>query len=221
MGKSFFAWDGPLIRFFTMAGKLIILSLLWLVACLPVVTVGLATTALYYTTVKVVRCDSGYLFQEYLGAFKREWKQGILFSVIYIVLYAVLWIDFQVWTSRATVQGLLLSIVCLVLIVITTMSACYLFPLISRFELSFGDAIKTAFFLTFRYLPSSIGMFLMVAISVEFVTSSHYFVLFLPGFAAMGISVLLERIFRRMIPEPEEGERQWFDGEDKEEDDAE
>lgn len=221
MGKSFFAWDGPLIRFFTMAGKLIILSLLWLVSCVPVVTVGLATTALYYTTVKVVRRDNGYLFQEYLGAIKREWKQGILFSVIYIVLYAVLYLDYMVWTDRTSLQGLLLGIVCLVLIVITTMSACYLFPLISRFELSFGDALKTAFFLTFRYLPSSIGMFLMVAISVELVNYSNYFVLFLPGFAIMGISVLVERIFRSMIPEPEEGDRQWFDGEDKEEDDAE
>ncbi len=221
MGRSFFSWDGPLIRFFGTAGKLIILSFVWLVTCVPIVTVGLSTTALYYTVVKVVRRDNGYLLREFFGAMRREWKQGLLFSVMYILLYIILYFDYLLWTEKVSVVGLLSGIVCIVLIVIVTMSACYLFPLISRFELSIGDAVKTAFFLTFRYLPSSVAMFLMVAISAELISSSGYFVLFLPGFATMGISVFVERIFKGMIPEPEMGERQWFDGEDKEEEDAE
>ena len=50
----------------------LLLCLLYLLSCLPVITIGAATTALYYTTHKVLRCDRSYLWKEY----KRAWKEN-------------------------------------------------------------------------------------------------------------------------------------------------
>ncbi len=194
-----------------------IVSFVWLIACIPVVTVGLATIAMYYSVVKVVRYERGYVLTEFLSALKREWKQGILFSILYIAAYALLYLDYLVWDTYESAQGLILSCVCIVIVVIVTATACYLFPLLSRFELSFRDTVKMTAFLAFRYLPTTVVLLLIVAASVIMVSANYAFILFVPGVAAMLSSVLLEKIFRRLTPEPEEGQRQWYDGEDKEE----
>ena len=45
----------PLFSFLNLLGQLILLSILWTVCCLPIITVGASTVALYYTVVKVLR----------------------------------------------------------------------------------------------------------------------------------------------------------------------
>lgn len=57
--NKIFGHDTFFFRFMNQAGNVIIASLLWLVGCLPVVTIGTSTIALYYTTVKSVRRGRG------------------------------------------------------------------------------------------------------------------------------------------------------------------
>lgn len=220
MNKTFFSWEGSLISILNQAGKLIVLSILWMVSCIPIVTFGLASTALYYTVVKVVRHDRGYLFKEYFGTLRREWRQGIAFSLIYLMGFVILYLDFMVWSEQPTVSALIFSIVCIVIAALWSVSACYVFSLISRFEMSFVDVIKTSWFLTFRYLPTSVVLLLILFVTVECIFASIYFLPILPGVAAFCMSFLVERIFVKMIPKPEEGEEQWFDDNGEEENDA-
>ncbi len=220
MNKTMFSWEGSLISFLSQVGKLIVLSILWIVSCIPVVTFGLASTALYYTVVKVVRHDRGYVFGEFFGALRREWRQGIAFSLIYLMGFVILYLDFMVWSEQPKLSALIFSIVCIVIAALWSVSACYVFSLISRFEMSFVDVIKTAWFLMFRYLPTSVGLLLILFLSVECVFASIYFLPIVPGVAAFCMSFLVERIFVKMIPEPEEGEEQWFDDYNEEEEDA-
>ena len=45
------------------------LNLLWFVCSLPVVTIGAATTALYYTSLKVIRGEESSLTQQFFHSF--------------------------------------------------------------------------------------------------------------------------------------------------------
>ena len=45
--RSFFDMDSPVMQAMNKLGSVILMSLLWLVCCLPVVTIGAATAALY------------------------------------------------------------------------------------------------------------------------------------------------------------------------------
>ena len=56
----------------------LLLCLLYLLSCLPIITIGAATTALYYTTHKVLRCDRSYLWKEYKRAWKENFKQATI-----------------------------------------------------------------------------------------------------------------------------------------------
>ncbi len=220
MNKTFLSWEGSLVSFLNQVGKLIVLSILWIVSSIPLVTFGLSSTALYYAVVKAVRHDVGYVFGEYFGAFRREWRQGIAFSLIYLIGFVILYLDFMVWSEEPKLSALIFSIVCIVIAALWSVSACYVFSLISRFEMSFVDVMKTSWFLMFRYLPTSVVLLLILFASVECVFASIYFLPIVPGVAAFCISFLMERIFGKMIPEPEAGEEQWFDDYDEEEEDA-
>ena len=55
MFSGIFNYDNPIWRFIGKFCDVMILNVLWLVCFIPVVTVGAATTAVYYVTLKLVR----------------------------------------------------------------------------------------------------------------------------------------------------------------------
>ena len=67
------------------------LSIFWIALCLPVVTIGPATAALYYTVVKVFRhkSDDG-AFGMYWKAFVQNLRRGIPATLIFIPVMLLL-----------------------------------------------------------------------------------------------------------------------------------
>ena len=73
MGKIFH-WDSPLMRFMMLITNLICLNVLWLLCCLPVVTAGAATAAMYSVLfLYITKQDDGVL-KPYFKAFKENFK---------------------------------------------------------------------------------------------------------------------------------------------------
>ena len=71
-----FRYDGLLFRFINKMVDAVGLSLLWLITSLPLITMGAATTALYYTTHKVIHYDRGRVWPEYWKCFLSGFKQA-------------------------------------------------------------------------------------------------------------------------------------------------
>lgn len=53
-----FQIDGPVVSFFSFLCDMIILNILWIICCIPIVTIGPATIAAHYVAMKLVR-DEG------------------------------------------------------------------------------------------------------------------------------------------------------------------
>ena len=64
MGEIF-GLDGGIMKFLSKVSDICIISILWLICCLPIVTIGASTTAAYYTMVKVVKREIGTLHKEF------------------------------------------------------------------------------------------------------------------------------------------------------------
>ena len=58
---KFFSLENPIWKFIGNLADFFLLSCLWYLCCLPVVTAGAATTALYYVTLKMARGQEGQL----------------------------------------------------------------------------------------------------------------------------------------------------------------
>ena len=88
-----FNWDNIV---FQMLGKLVDcvwVSILWVICCIPVFTIGASTTALYYTVHKSIRGDRGYTTRTFFGAFRDNFKAATLPYLIWLAVMIVLSCD--------------------------------------------------------------------------------------------------------------------------------
>lgn len=76
------------------------LNVLFVITCIPVVTIGPALTALYSTVFAYNDHEDINLHREYLKRFKREFLPGLLSSIIFLVLAALIIFGFA-WITYA------------------------------------------------------------------------------------------------------------------------
>ena len=199
-----FRYDGFLFRFINKTVDAVGLSLLWLITSLPLITMGAATTALYYTTHKVIHYDRGRVWPEYwkcfLSSFKQATPLGLLMQVLIYLLGVNAYCSYMmVMSGNATLWIFLAVLIPLVLIL---MWAVYLFPLVARFHSTTKAVMKNSLLIALWNLPLTlllVGLFVACIAVVAFVPLSFTY---MPVTYMLLSSVILEKIFPKyMTPE--------------------
>lgn len=210
-------------------GHLIILSILWIVCSLPIITIGSATTALYYSTVKAVRRNVGYPYAEFLKSFKKNLLKGSILTIgiILVVAIALLgreYISGNAGAVKATVsftdylipansgEGILLYIAYDGLILVTAMITMYIFPVLSRFEMRIFDLIKLAFVMAIRFIHITAVLlicFMLMALMLYRILPIWVLII-LPGGYAYGMSFLIEKAMKKYIKVTEDNKDEWY-----------
>ena len=202
---NFFVIDSPVMRFLGRIGDIIILNLIFVVTALPVVTVGMALSALYTVAMKLARGEDPSVLREYIRAFWRNRKPATICWLIMAAAGALIFLDFRL---AGAFGGALYTVVRLLLAMIFgawMLTFLYLFPYIARFENTVFHSVKNALFLSAAHLPSTV-MMLVISIGLAVITlfTSRTFVIgtiwwFFAGFAAAAYtqSFLFCRIFSK------------------------
>lgn len=202
---NFFVIDSPVMRFLGRIGDIIILNLIFVVTALPVVTVGMALSALYTVAMKLARGEDPSVLREYMRAFWRNRKPATICWLIMAAAGALIFLDFRL---AGAFGGTLYTVVRLLLAMIFgvwMLTFLYLFPYIARFENTVFHSVKNALFLSAAHLPSTV-MMLVISIGLAVITlfTSRTFVIgtigwFFAGFAAVAYtqSFLFCRIFSK------------------------
>ncbi len=198
--------DNKFLSFMTQVADLLLLSILWLVTSAPLVTVGAASTALYYCIIKVIREDSGSVFKSYFHAFRTNFKQSIYVSVLTVSLCVLaIMLGTDIYGAAMAGQGLrVVHIVYLVLLGLCITWLHYTVSYIARFQDNFFTVLKNSFIICLAHLPvSALLLVLFVAcfgVWLLFFPASVIAILVLPGLYALLSSYLLERIYKKYIP---------------------
>ena len=77
-------------HFATLVADFILLNLLFIVLCIPVVTIGPAIAALIHTTLKLSEDENRTLVKPFWNEFKRDITKKMLLWIVYLVLIAAL-----------------------------------------------------------------------------------------------------------------------------------
>ena len=85
-----FSLDTPIFDKTNQIADILGAGFLWLLCSVPVITIGPATAALYYTIVKVVRRNRETVIKSFFHSFKSNLKQGILFTIFYLLYGAAI-----------------------------------------------------------------------------------------------------------------------------------
>lgn len=165
-----FNWtDNVVMRGIGKIGDMICLNVMWLICCIPIVTIGASTTALYTVMLRLVKNEEGYIFRGFFKAFKSNFKQSTIIWLIILILGIVWTIDFRVAGLLPGTAGVVLSAIFLTLGSLLLSVTIYIFPLTARYENGIKATFKNALILTAAKLPYTL---LMAAVTIVAVIAS-------------------------------------------------
>ncbi|MBW3080483.1 YesL family protein [Bifidobacterium saguinibicoloris] len=129
-------------------GRLIGLNLMFILSCLPVVTIPCAMTAMSAVAGRLVQRRVCYPVHDYWRAFTREWKRSslcglALFGVLALALFGVLF-----YPRSGMPAGMALGGVCLVVAVFDVMTMMMAFPMVAFTDLPVRRVLRNAALVT-------------------------------------------------------------------------
>lgn len=193
--------------------------LMLLLFVLQGITIGPATTALYYAIVKVIRRERGYIFQQFMHSFKMNFKQGAIIGELYMLAAYILWIDYQyakILANEGNKFGIIYQTVANAVTLLLIVTLLYIFPILSRFSIKkISGVFKIALMMGVRHFPYTILLALLFGICILGVYIFPLGILLIPAPCCLVMSFLIERIFKKYMPKsegnPEEtGKDEWY-----------
>ena len=158
--------DNAVTRALSKICDMVCLNILWLVCCIPIVTIGASTTALYSVMLKMVKNEEGYIFRGFFKAFKENFKQSTIMWLLFAVLWIVWWLDFNFAGALPGQFSLVIRAFFLLLGFLLLSVMTYAFPLTARYVNTIGATLKNALILTVAKLPYTFLMILVLVAAV-------------------------------------------------------
>ena len=196
---NFFNPDNAVMQFITKVVYSVYLNILWFICCIPIVTAGASTTALFYVTLKMVRNEEGNITKAFFSSFKSNFKQSTIIWLILLALGIMLGVDGYVLYHLRFENAFwtIFTAVFIVAVVAYAIVLMYIFPLMARFDNTIFAMIKKSLMIGMRFLVCTVLMaaiyFAMAVVIVRILTPA---VIFGEGLCAFLCSYLLSNIMK-------------------------
>ncbi len=203
--KSIFNTDNLFMRICEKILDLVTVNLLFLLSCLPLVTIGIAKISLYETLFEIKGARRVKVTAMYMQAFRKNWKVGLKLGLLELLLVGISLFDLVLFWRQETMLFQMLKATCIGVIIFTSLLFLCIYPLAAKFEMTVKDLLQTGLIMVSLHFPWFFLMIALLAVIVFFLSSSGFvlllgFTLFvLIGFAALGFLQLpiMETIFNK------------------------
>lgn len=193
-----------------------ILSFLWVITSLPVITIGASTTALIDYMIKIHRGTDSGIFRDYFRSFKNNFRQSTLILLLMAGLGGLIYSGLYFWSENLTGVSDLLGLVMFGLFagagLIFLGVLVFVFAVQAVFENTIKATVRTAFIMAIKHFPTTIALLLTMA-GVLYLCNllpvvAYCMLVFGVGFLALIFSVRYLSIFAKynptLLPAPDE-----------------
>ena len=200
--------DGSLTKALNGFADIIVMSLWWFIGCIPLITIGASTTALYYAALKSIQQD-GSVTKNFWRSFKENWKQATVLEGMFVVLGVVLYVLYGMAYGDPAGSNAVISMVFQVLFFVFLLFGSFVFPILSRFVtnipmlfrntlvMSLGDVPRAILIMVLNVLPV-----LLLFIRIDwFLTALPILIALIPGTIATMNGNMFLKIFCKYVPE--------------------
>ena len=206
----FLSYDSKFGQLFLKLSYGCCLNIIWLVCCLPIVTIGASTTALYYTSFKIAKDEGSYITTMFFRSFRQNFKQATIIWLIMLAAGLLIGADaVLLYRLRATSTGtaaviwtLLLAAIFACMIAYAIVLA-YIFPLLSIASNTTVNMFKNAFLIGTHYLFVTILVF-FIHYAMFFLVVNVFtpLIIFGEGLCAVISAHMLLKILRPLLYDP-------------------
>jgi len=204
--------DSILGRFFEKAGDIIILNLLFILCSIPIVTAGISATSMYYAFLHKRRYPDTSVTRDFFHSFRQNLKQSTLSWIAFLAAVFIFATDIRMFAPDGIMPVIPLYYLFIVVLVISVLTALYIFPVIAAFKNTLKKLWIYSFFMAARNLPATFVIaavsILPLYVSLTFPDPAVFMVLLFIwivcgfGLTAWLNTFLFYRIFRPYLPGP-------------------
>lgn len=207
--SNLFNIDSPIMTFLSRLADIVILNILYIICCLPIFTVGAATSALYYQVMKMSKNEESYAIRGFFKSFKENFRKATPAWLILLVIGILLGADLYIVPMMGSEAiGNIFRCICFFALLIWMIVFSYTFPLFSKFENTVKNTMTNALLMGIRHLPFTLIILVLnlsPVLAVLFLTQMLplelllMMMLWFSGAAYIN-GMLFHRIFAHYIP---------------------
>lgn len=159
--------NNPIMRYVIKIFDCMCLSVLWLVMCLPIFTVGASTTAMFAVIHRYIRLEEGGMWKTFWNAFREEFKRATLCWLVALAILALLVVDALVFRTMVLKGQLLGNLYWLILLLVGIEATwlTYLFAYIDRFTGGVKDTMRFSLLMMILHPVKSLTILALVLLS--------------------------------------------------------
>ena len=203
--KAAFDTDNFLMRFCEKVLDIVTVNLLFVVSCLPIVTIGVAKISLYQTIFEVKGSRRVPVFKTYMRAFKQNLKLGLQLGLLELGIFLISVVDLSLFWGQTSIGFRLIKAICLGILIFLTLVMLASYPIAARYQLTWKEVLQKGLLLvSFNF----VWFFLMLAIILliimllylsgfTLVLGGSAFLLFGFGLLAFCQAGLMEKLFAK------------------------
>lgn len=158
-----FGYDNPIWKMMGKVADVFLLSLLWILFSLPVVTAGASACALYYVSLKLAENKEGYLFPAFLKGFKEGLVQSTVIWVILATIGSFIGASAYHCYQSGTQGALILLWALLMAALLYLLLLTVIFALTARLSTSIGNLFMMSFMVCIKHFS---WVFLMAVTTI-------------------------------------------------------
>lgn len=204
-----FDFDNVVFRAIDKIGKIFLLNFFWLICSLPVFTMGAATTALIYSSMKLQE-NEGYWYQNFFSSFKENFKQATGIFFLYLAAGLILALNFLLGGQAGDTFGLMIQGVAGILAIPYFLSLLYVYGVQAKFVNPVKATIRYSFFMAMRNMKFTFQMAILVILFVWVNTTNMLanFLTLIYGFGLMGFffAAYYRKTFEKYLKNNDEAE---------------
>ena len=197
MFRNLFHPDSNLMITMTWITDCIFLSLFWVLGCLPLVTFGGVSAALYDAVFRAFRRGDKHSWGRFAKVFRENWKQGILPGILYLaVFFSLARCLIGLWNAAVygEISWMVFSGVAFLAVALLGVMNVMM-PMLSRFDNSLGALLRNTVLVSLVNLPGTLAVGMVNAVAVVLSARFVFPVFFLPAVAALISSLFIEPMF--------------------------
>ena len=189
---------------------LVILNILWLACCIPVVTIGASTTAMYHVIRHWQKDSVSSVVRDFFQSFKEDFKQAtpvyliLLIPTAAVVMNAMLIFNPE---NSAAVPSYLLVIWFISALILLFISS-FVYPVMAFFADSIFKTLRNAMVLALANLPRTILIsilnllaVILLFVNLSFFLQSSIFWLLIGGALVAYLNMsILKPVFKKLVP---------------------
>jgi uncharacterized membrane protein YesL len=201
---SLFNMDNPVINCLNKLFDCFVLSLCWIVASLPIITIGASCGALYRTVCRSIRRDEGYPLRMFWDTYRKNLKICIFAWLPVCAIYIFFIVEAIIFSGQMSLENTeaYLFIILGVLIGVTTVWAAYCTAYCVSFEGNLKQILGQSLALTLSHPIMTVLILLILVIGCVLIWMAPILVLLLPALICVVISYPIDRVFlKHMRPE--------------------